>query len=104
MRESNNVSEEDGEQSERCLDVDQRRRRRGARRTKSAQCEEEVERNGGEMAGSRTAALHFQTCFASHTDKTWCHVHSWLHLCLTRHGVTCCSCRLMLTLSGFVGT
>lgn len=28
MRESNNVSEEDGEQSERCLDVDQRRRRR----------------------------------------------------------------------------
>lgn len=27
MRESNNVSEEDGEQSERCLDVDQRRRR-----------------------------------------------------------------------------
>lgn len=104
MRESNNVSEEDGEQSERCLDVDQRRRRRGARRTKSAQCEEEVERNGGEMAGSRTAALHFQTCFASHTDETWCHVHSWLHLCLTRHGVTCCSCRLMLTLSGFVGT
>lgn len=90
MRESNNVSEEDGEQSERCLDVDQRRRR--ARRTKSAQCEEEVERNGGVMAGSRTAALHFQTCFASHTDKTWCHVH------------TCCSCRLMLTLSGFVGT
>lgn len=59
MRESNNVSEEDGEQSERCLDVDQRRRR-GARRTKSAQCEEEVERNGGEMAGSRTAALHFK--------------------------------------------
>lgn len=61
MRESNNVSEEDRAQSERCLDVDQRKRR-GARRTKSAQCEEEVERRCDGWKQNCSAAFSNMLC------------------------------------------